>query len=177
MNSKIVHLSCSSTAISQIEEGVAKVAERLGMPPQSVMDITAMRLTQIMARGYHDVMSVALKEQGLNPTSWMTLMMFFKAEGEPLNPSDLATITGESRTNMTRICDELVAQGYITRFPSAQDRRRVDLKLSDAGAELIRRTAPKLREHLKPVRESITEEEKQTLIRILKKQLLALPDM
>ncbi|MCB6182839.1 MarR family transcriptional regulator [Leeia sp. TBRC 13508] len=155
---------------------MSKVIQRLGLPLENVTNVTAQRLTELMARVYQEQMAPALKEVDLNPTSWKTLMMFFKAEGEPLNPSDLATITGESRTNMTRICDELVARGFITRFPSQDDRRRIDLKMSEAGAEMIRKTAPDLRKHLEPVHSALTEEEKKLLIALLKKQLASMLD-
>jgi DNA-binding MarR family transcriptional regulator len=59
------------------------------------------------------------------------------AQGQPLLPSELATqekVTTQSMSQILRHLDEL---GYITRQPSATDKRKVLIVLSEAGRAII----------------------------------------
>jgi MarR family transcriptional repressor of emrRAB len=82
---------------------------------------------------------------GLSPGGYITLMALYNRPGNRSSPSELSEYTGETRANMTRICDELVGHGWIDRVPSSEDRRRIDLSLTDAGMALLQEVAPTLR--------------------------------
>jgi len=76
---------------------------------------------------------------------------------------------------MTRICDELVDRGWMRRVPNAEDRRRVDLSLTDAGMALLKSVAPQMRAHADAFYEhTFTKTEKASLQRLLTKFSAAL---
>lgn len=53
--------------------------------------------------------------------------------GEDKTPSGLAERLGYSRPRMTRILDALVAKGFVERRNDPSDRRRVLVRITDAG--------------------------------------------
>jgi MarR family transcriptional repressor of emrRAB len=60
------------------------------------------------------------------------------------HPSDLCARAGQSPANMSRISDALVGRDLITRVLSVQDRRRMVLRITEQGEDLVRRLLPTL---------------------------------
>ena len=109
-----------------------------------------------------------LEPHGISNVGYYTLMALYSRPENLINPSELCAITGETRGNMTRICDELVDKGWIHRVPNAHDRRRVDLSLSEAGAALLKVVAPEMRKNADKFYKSLfTSAEKATLQALL----------
>jgi MarR family transcriptional repressor of emrRAB len=106
---------------------------------------------------------------GLSHVGYFAMMMLSATPNNLANPSDLCGLTGETRANMTRICDELVAKGWLHRVASTEDRRRVDLSLTDAGVELLHEVVPVLRGRVKTILSDFDETEKAMLERLLTK--------
>jgi MarR family transcriptional regulator, negative regulator of the multidrug operon emrRAB len=104
---------------------------------------------------------------GVSNVCYFTMVMLHSTPNNLANPSDLCRSTGETRGNMTRICDELVEKGLIQRITNAEDRRRVDLSLTDEGIALLRQIIPKLRKEISAVYKPFTEDEKNTLVGLL----------
>jgi DNA-binding MarR family transcriptional regulator len=109
-----------------------------------------------------------VEPHGLGPAGYITLMALFNRPEHRSSPSELSDYTGETRANMTRICDELVEQGWIQRAPNAHDRRRIDLALTDAGLALLKDVAPGLRANAEEFyRRTFTKTEKASLHQLL----------
>ncbi len=86
-----------------------------------------------------------LEPHGLSAVSFITMMSLYGRPENLANPSELSDATGETRGNMTRICDDLVDKGWMRRVPNAEDRRRVDLSLTEPGMALLKSVAPQMR--------------------------------
>ncbi|MGQ7115706.1 MarR family transcriptional regulator, partial [Escherichia sp. TWPC-MK] len=56
--------------------------------------------------------------------------------------SELSCALGSSRTNATRIADELEKRGWIERRESDNDRRCLHLQLTEKGHEFLREVLP-----------------------------------
>ena len=109
-----------------------------------------------------------LQPHGLSSLGYITMMALYSRPENLANPSELSDATGETRGNMTRICDELVDKGFVRRVPNAEDRRRVDLSLSDTGMALLNDLAPKLRSNAAGFyQRNFTKAEKATLQQLL----------
>ena len=85
-----------------------------------------------------------VEAHGLSAVGYITMMSLYSRPENLANPSELCGITGETRGNMTRICDELVDKGWMRRVPNPEDRRRVDLSLTASGMALLNLVAPQL---------------------------------
>ena len=110
----------------------------------------------------------ALEPHGLTGLGYITMMALCGRPENLANPSELSDATGETRGNMTRICDELVDKGWMRRVPNADDRRRIDLSLTDAGMALLQQVAPRLRRDADDFyRKTFDRTEKATLQQLL----------
>lgn len=132
----------------------------------------------IMIRMCHghmvDALNRRLAPYQLNHVGYLAMMTLFSTPDNHANPTDLCVAIGETKGNMTRICDDLVAKGLLHRVPNDEDRRRVDLSLTPAGVALLEEIVPKLRQQAALLFGIFSDEEKDTLTRLLGKLTQAL---
>jgi DNA-binding MarR family transcriptional regulator len=82
----------------------------------------------------------ALAELGLNYAELSVLGMLRTAlPGRRRSPTQLRRLIGQSSAGMTRILDKLEGEGHLRREDIDGDRRRVDIVLTESGAELAER--------------------------------------
>ncbi|WP_330330570.1 MarR family transcriptional regulator [Streptomyces sp. NBC_00536] len=67
------------------------------------------------------------------PLSWFEVMLWLRAQREPVAPSELGARTLLSRSQVSRVTDALQARGLVERIPSPTDARSVRVALTDAG--------------------------------------------
>lgn len=125
---------------SFFELGIDRISRRLpGMPRDRVV---INRLFFFVFKALDDTYNRRLADYGLNSTTFLALAMLYSSEDSPLNPCDLSDALIASRTNVTRLADELVGAGWVARKASTEDRRRVELSLTEAGSALVERVLP-----------------------------------
>ncbi len=123
-------------------------------------DVKLALLLKYNARMLSDLLDMALEPYGISGVAYVAMMTLFSTPENCCNPSDICMATGEGRSNMTRITDELVKKGLIKRVASEEDRRRIDLSLTEAGIELLRVVVPEVRERNKTIFSALTPEAK-----------------
>ncbi|WP_329195388.1 MULTISPECIES: MarR family winged helix-turn-helix transcriptional regulator [unclassified Streptomyces] len=67
------------------------------------------------------------------PLSWFEVMLWLRAQKEPVAASELGAVTLLSRSQVSRVADSLQARGLIERIPSPTDARSVRIALTPAG--------------------------------------------
>jgi hypothetical protein len=60
-----------------------------------------------------DLLNHHLAQFNLSNVGYFAMMMLYSTSDNLANPSELCRMTGETRGNMTRICDELVGKGLM----------------------------------------------------------------
>jgi DNA-binding MarR family transcriptional regulator len=70
---------------------------------------------------------------------------------------------------MSRISDALVDRHLITRVLSVHDRRRMVLRITEQGEELVRELLPKMFAPLKELMKDFSEDEQRELVALLKR--------
>jgi len=78
--------------------------------------------------------TIATEEFGITPSKFHALRRIVQGQQYV---SQLADSLHLSRPNISRMVDELVNEGYISRQPDLQDRRNVKLILTDKGRNLF----------------------------------------
>lgn len=156
---------CPSFAL--IESNIDRVAERMRGAP--VQDIVLVRLIKHLSAQLGAHVGRIVRPLGLNEVGFRTLLMLYANAATGLHASELSDASSETRTNMTRICDELARKGLLRRRPSEQDRRRVVLELTRRGENLIERLLPEVWRGLYPFSNALSAKEKRDLERLLKK--------
>jgi len=134
------------------------------------------RLYVHIVKGLTEMSAEVLREFDLTPVSFSVLMMLHGSTNHALNPSLACEVTGESRANMTRIGDDLLARGLIERLPSAEDRRRLVLSITTAGVRLVQKILPRLFDRVGPAFADLSAAETKTMLAMLKRQLRAVED-
>ncbi len=162
--------ACPSFAI--IESSIGRVATRLRGAP--VQDIVLLRLIKHLSAQFGAHLSHMVRPVGLNEVGFRTLMMLYADAAVGMHPSQLSEASGETRTNMTRICDDLARKGILRRRASVEDRRRVVVQLTRKGETLIERLLPKIWSELDFGMRALSAKEKRELERLLKKLATAL---
>jgi len=92
---------------------------------------------------------------------------------EPGRPRPMSELAGALRcdnSNVTGIVDRLEDRGLVTRRPSDRDRRVKMLEVTDAGADLRRRIAERMRRPPEPLA-SLSDEDARALRDILARAL------
>ncbi len=159
-------------SFSDAEARIARTRRRL--PKFSVQHTTLARLSRHINKLSQERANLALRPFALNMVSYNTLMMLYGTEGHRLSPSQLADASGEKRTNITRICDELCAKGLVERVAGVDDRRSVVVSLSSSGLALIEQLQPVMTQLLGDLYGDFTIAELQELQRLLRKQVARL---
>lgn len=118
--------------------------------------------------------NVVLRKYGIAYRAYVTLMTIYACPGQRLTPSEIARATGERKTTMTRLADELIEKGLIGRKASTSDRRSVVLHMTSAGADLIEKVAPQISDLLRIIYEKTEKWEQDVLGISLSKQLASL---
>lgn len=87
--------------------------------------------------------SAELVAAGLPDLRWYDLLWaLYSTPGRSLRVTELAQQVALSQTGMTRFVDRVEAAGCVRRDPDPRDRRALQVTLTDAGIDLLRRMWP-----------------------------------
>ena len=118
-----------------------------------------------------------LKAQGINETLFMALITLDAQESHSIQPSELSSALGSSRTNATRIADELEKRGWIERRESDNDRRCLHLHMTPQGEEFLKQLLPPQHKCLHFLWSTLNDDEQQQLEKLTRKLLTRLDQM
>jgi len=88
------------------------------------------------ARIWRLALDKRLKHLGIGQSGWMTIAMVAKA-GEPMSQRALADLVGVEGPSMVSMLDRLERDGFVTRAPSAVDRRVKLVHLTEDGRKVF----------------------------------------
>ncbi|MET0330831.1 MAG: MarR family transcriptional regulator [Dyella sp.] len=153
--------------IELIDEGVQRVRESVIDLPSR--EATLARMLLLSGDGVRHSLEQSLKPNRLNDSEFQTLMILYSSPDGFSTPSELCDYTSQGATNMTRITHTLVKRGLITRQPSHEDRRRVQLQITASGRRLVRKMLPPLFPNLALMFSGFSDNDKRTLDRLLRR--------
>ncbi|MBC8951992.1 transcriptional repressor MprA [Xenorhabdus sp. PB62.4] len=145
-----------------------RVAQQKSLPYQEIL---LTRLSMHVQSKILENRNNMLKAQGINETLFMALMILDTKESRSIQPSELSAALGSSRTNATRIADELEKQGWIERKESHNDRRCLHLHLTEKGSSFLNGLLPPQHECLVKLWSVLELEEQKQLEKLMRKVL------
>jgi MarR family transcriptional regulator, negative regulator of the multidrug operon emrRAB len=157
----------TDTPFEVMETNIKRLALRMpGVPADSVLlSRVIMRIAREMAARFEH----HIRPHGLSEAEFRVLTTLFSQPDGTANPGELALSTSQSAANMSRICDALVGRQLITRVLSALDRRRMVLRITAPGEELLLRLLPGMFSLLRDTMRDFTESEQRELTQQLKR--------
>jgi DNA-binding MarR family transcriptional regulator len=110
-----------------------------------------------------------LSRSGLSQGRFLTLIVMNRTPAEAINPSLLAQTLGVTRATMTGLLDGLEKKKLVERRTDAEDRRKVGVRLTDAGRRILDNILPDYYRQFAKLTTYLDEGERQTLRSLLKK--------
>lgn len=157
------------------EQCIRAVAEKTdnSMP---IDEVILVRLMLHFNQLYMNHRNQLLKKHALNETQFIALVLIYFQPSHQLQPSKLSEMLGSSKTNITRVSDELERKGWVERQKIETDRRAYLLKVTATGEEFIKQFLPTQWQLIKDVFSVVSPEEWANFMRILKKVVSHLED-
>lgn len=139
------------------------------MPEVPRRDVILTRLSFFVFRGLNEQLNQALAPFDLNGTALSALVILYASPGQCAHPSHLSYGVTSSRTNITRVVDDLVRKGWVERRACAGDRRKVHVALTERGIELLRNVLPLHWRQMQKFWSALTPGEASLLAELLEK--------
>jgi len=155
------------SSIDKMEENLRALSARV--PDLPFTEIVLCRLLIHLGREMATGFEQRIRPFGLAEAEFRVLTTLFSQPDGVAHPSDLCVRAGQSPANLSRISDALVSRDLITRVLSAHDRRRMVLRITEQGEDLVRRLLPKLFGSLHAMYADFSLSERQLLIAQLKR--------
>src|SRR5271170_6030090 len=169
-----MQMNNTESQFDKLETNLRALGARI--PDHPLHEVLLCRLIMHLGREMAANLEQKIRPFGLAEAEFRVLMTLFSQPEGVSHPSDLCAQSGQSPANMSRISDALVSRDLITRVLSAQDRRRMVLRITEQGEELVRRLLPKLSVPLRGVLAEFTEAEQRQLISQLKRMYVNLEE-
>jgi MarR family transcriptional regulator, negative regulator of the multidrug operon emrRAB len=153
--------------LDNLEANLRSMAAR--MPDLPLTEVLLCRLIMYAGREMAAGLEQKIRPFGLSEPEFRVLTALFSQPDGVAHPSDLCSRASQSPANMSRISDALVSRDLITRVLSVHDRRRMVLRITEQGEELVRQLFPKMFPSLREMLSEFPQAEQLQMIAQLKR--------
>ncbi|MEO7149374.1 MAG: MarR family transcriptional regulator, partial [Rhodanobacteraceae bacterium] len=134
------------------------------------------RLMKLAAEGPTGQFLEVLRPHALSESDFRVLMQLFSSPTGSAFPGELCAFVVQDPTNMTRIADVLVERRLVTRTPSEDDRRHIELRITAAGRKFVGKLLPHLFPYLRKSFSGLNDKDKRTLQNLLQRLIVSIDD-
>jgi MarR family transcriptional repressor of emrRAB len=138
-----------TSQIQAVEANLGRLKHRV--PDLPVAQILASRALVALGRELSNMLDQRLRPYGLSDIEFRALISVYSLQDTAAYPGDLCASLGNSPANITRITDNLVERGLLSRVADERDRRRLLLTITPQGELLLQNLLPVM---LQSMRES-----------------------
>jgi MarR family transcriptional repressor of emrRAB len=156
-----------TNCIAMMNEGIGRVSQII--PQMPAVEARLCRLMLMVGSNLEEGLELELKPHKLNNSDFVTLMILYSRPDGSSTPGELCEFATQGATNMTRIANALVKLGLITRGASAEDRRRVVIRITPAGKRFVQKMLPPMFPRISAMFADFSEADKRNLSRLLSK--------
>ncbi len=144
------------------------------------MDPSAVKACLHLLRCGSDLLAafeIMLSRHGLSQGRFLALIVMYRTPEETISPSQLAAKVGVTRPTITGLLDGLEKEGLVERQGSAEDRRKIGVRLTDKGCEVLKGMLPDYYRRIAKLMENLSTGEREELLTLLEKINHALGDL
>ena len=116
-----------------------------------------------------DKFSEILKPYDLSGEQFNVLRILRGQKGAPANMCVIQERMVAKTSNTTRLVDKLLIKGLVTRSVCPENRRKMEVLITEKGLKLLKELDPKVERHEQLFAGNLTEDELNTLIVLLDK--------
>jgi len=156
---------------------VEMMAEEYGITELHGLDL--MRQTKIVSHLYGMLISSLMRETQLSSPRWRLLLHLYMAEytgKTALSPTELSHLQLVTKNTISSLLRSLEDQDLIERTLDPNDRRQFQIRLTDAGRELVHSATPEHMASLNQLASGLSSEEISQLQVLLHKLHRSLVD-
>ncbi|WP_224483644.1 MarR family winged helix-turn-helix transcriptional regulator [Robertkochia aurantiaca] len=113
---------------------IEEIIQSQNMPDGRKTSINLMYTANLI----HDRGAEILKPFGLTTQQFNVLRILRGRKGEPANLSTIQERMISKMSNTTRLVDKLITKGLVRRMICAENRRKVEIFITDKGLELLK---------------------------------------
>jgi DNA-binding MarR family transcriptional regulator len=95
---------------------------------------------------------------------WWVLVLLMRQDNLTSTPTDLAEKAGVTKATMTGFIDGLVREGLVTRLMDEVDRRKLLIKLTDAGQQKLDMVMPDYYQKVSALMSFLNQQQRTSLI-------------
>lgn len=110
-----------------------------------------------------------LKQYALSVEQYNVLLLLKKLNGEPANLSTIQNSMTSKMSNTTRLVEKLRLKGLLTREQSQENRRKVEIRITDKGLLLFAQMESAQMKTEKEIVSKLTKRDLVTLNKLLNK--------
>lgn len=151
-----------ASVIMKIEE-VVKSTTEYPLEKKTVLNI--MYTQNVLSETFNEV----LKPHDLSAEQFNVLRILRGQKGNPINMGDIQERMIAKTSNTTRLVDKLLLKGLVTREVCEANRRKMEIKITEKGLEVLHKLDPQVEEHDIRFSNNLTTEELEQLNILLEK--------
>lgn len=144
-------------------EEIIKSSSPIALPKKTVLNI--MYTQNILAEKFNDV----LKPFDISAEQFNVLRILRGQKGNPANMFLIQERMLAKTSNTTRLVDKLLLKGLVTRDICPENRRKMEVKITEKGLTLLLELDPKVDEHEQEFAARMTQAELKQLNDLLEK--------
>ena len=131
---------------------------------------------QIMITLHHlpILMESYFHKMGMTRGRFMVLIQLYRRPDEGLSIREIRNFHKVQSATMTGIIDTLEREGQIERVADSNDRRKVIVRITEAGRELVKDFMPRHLEYIKQMLSKLNKEDRQNLLELLKRLIMGI---
>jgi MarR family transcriptional repressor of emrRAB len=153
--------------IAMMDEGIDRMSQVIPQLPRDEAKLC--RLLLMVGTGLEEELEFKLKPHKLNHSEFLTLMILYSRPDGSSTPGELCEFASQGATNMTRIGNALVKRGLIVRGASAEDRRRVTIRITPAGRRFVQKMLPPMFPRVGRMYDGFSAADKRNFSRLLRR--------
>ena len=116
---------------------------------------------------FNDELNALTKAYGISLPQFNVLRILRGQKGKPANLSTLNEYMIHKMSNTTRLVDKLIEKALVQRRICVQNRRKIEIFITDEGQRLLKEIDHQLDQKEKQLTEQLNEKEKEKLIELL----------
>ncbi len=144
-------------------EDVIKSASPLPLDKRTILNI--MYTQSIISESFNEV----IKPYEISPEQFNVLRILRGQKGKPANMCVIQERMVARTSNTTRLVDKLLNKGFVTREVCSENRRKMDIAITEKGLALLKELDPKIAEHEKSYSQNLSNTELEQLNALLEK--------
>jgi MarR family transcriptional regulator, negative regulator of the multidrug operon emrRAB len=130
------------------------------------LDMSALKVCTELLRTGSDLLTAfetILSKHGLSQGRFLTLIVMNRTPNKAISPSVLAEKVGVKRATMTGLLDGLERKGLVERIAHPEDRRKLGIRLTNKGRQLLDEMLPGYYDHIGKLMANLSEKEREGL--------------